>query len=63
MKHYSVNDIKAVSSGKLFNHIIEKLESSDASKTTYSHEGISLLLRDAMAKHCLSINRERESLI
>lgn len=62
MKHYSVNDIKAVSSGKLFNHIIEKLESDDASQT-YSHEGVSLLLRDAMAKHCLTINRERESLI
>ena len=62
MKNYNINDIKAVSTGKLFSYVIEKIEQRGPA-ATFTHEDVSMMLRDSMAKHCLTINSERESLI
>ena len=51
-----------MSTGKLFNQVIQKVQTRGP-KATFTHEDVSLMLRDSMAKHCLSINQERESLI
>ena len=62
MKEYNISEVKARSNAKLFHNVIQRLEKSDPN-TKYSHEDVSMMLRDAIAKQCLIVNRERESLI
>ena len=62
MDSYNINELKARSSSKLFNFLIERLEEKDP-KAVYTNEDVSMMLRDAMAKHSTHFNSERESLI
>jgi L-lactate utilization protein LutC len=62
VQNYHLNDLKARTSSKIFALIVERLEKSSPDEM-HTPETVSLMLRDGMAKHVLTVNRERESLI
>ena len=60
--NYNISELKARSCGKLYNYIVERLE-QEPSTTIRTHEDVSMMLRDGIAKQCLQINSDRERLI
>ncbi len=62
MKDYNVSEAKARSNSKLFHNVIERLEKASPD-TLYSHDDVSMMLRDSISKQSLIVHKERESLI
>jgi len=58
---YGITQRKALTSSKLFNFVVQRLEGSE--EKTFSREEISMILRDGMAMHCFTAFKDRESLV
>jgi len=55
VQKFNISELKARTNAKLYHNVIDRLERANPD-AVYSHEDVSMMLRDAIAKQCLSVN-------